>query len=354
MKIFVIGGVTTPESGGPQYQTDLGVLTKAMAGLGRRIMEKGHDLLVCSPFPGSADVEAVRGAAEVVARQEGPAIEFHYPADASVSGELDRLTGSLSLPPNRVRRFVHESPKEQDGTIRWRYAWLLAQLSALDQSDAVIALGGKPGGSTSFLLLLAEGRQKTILPLAFLHGAAEHSYIRQLYRLRDWLGDRAALLNDVGGVESAVELVEAVASDDRARPALPSPLTFFISYARGRPEEADFVEMILQRRNYTVFRDERDFGAGRPLPGEIQEFIHRATVFVVLWSKEYACSPWCFDELELALDRHNSGSIILWILCVDETRVVPPRARGLINYPARTRQELQANVLMLLERIERR
>jgi hypothetical protein len=127
------------------------------------------------------------------------------------------------------------------------------------------------------------------------------------------------------------------------------PQRFFISYARSRPQEADFVEMILRRRNLTVFRDDRDFGAGRSVSGEISEYICQAQVFVTLWCKEYACSPWCFDEFDSALARHKDGHLALWLLCVDDTRIVPPAARQLINYPIRTREELEGRVLSLLE-----
>jgi hypothetical protein len=59
-------------------------------------------------------------------------------------------------------------------------------------------------------------------------------------------------------------------------------------------------------------------------------------------------APWCFDELELAVKRGKT----LWLLCVDDTRIVPPAARNLISYPARSREELERHVLTLLEQIK--
>jgi len=53
--------------------------------------------------------------------------------------------------------------------------------------------------------------------------------------------------------------------------------------------------------------------------------------------------------LELALDRHQAGAIALWILCVDETRVVPRRARDLVFYRVRSREELEGQVVRLLD-----
>jgi hypothetical protein len=109
------------------------------------------------------------------------------------------------------------------------------------------------------------------------------------------------------------------------------------------------VETLLRRRNLRVFRDESEFGAGHSIPIAIQEGIFNANVFIALWSTEYACSPWCFDELELALDRHASGALELWLLRVDSTRVVPTRARDLVHYDVPTREMLEGRVLSLLD-----
>jgi hypothetical protein len=36
---------------------------------------------------------------------------------------------------------------------------------------------------------------------------------------------------------------------------------------------------------------------------------------------------------------------MIWILCLEETRIVPPKARPLIHYAAYTRQELEGMLL---------
>jgi TIR domain len=127
------------------------------------------------------------------------------------------------------------------------------------------------------------------------------------------------------------------------------PVKFFISYPRSRPWEADFVEMTLRRRNLSVFRDERDFGPGKSIPREISEKIYESDVFVAIYCTEYACSPWCFDELDLALSWQATGGPELWLLLVDEARIVHPAARELTNYPARSRVELEGQILRLIE-----
>jgi hypothetical protein len=140
--------------------------------------------------------------------------------------------------------------------------------------------------------------------------------------------------------------IRALADSARTAPVV------FISYPRVRSEPADVVEMTLRRHGITVIRDEHDFGTGHAIPSEIREGIHRATVFVVTWCREYACSPHCFDELELALDRHERGELLLWIIAVDDTRVVPPRARTLLYQRGQTRDELMGTLSRLLREIQ--
>ena len=111
---------------------------------------------------------------------------------------------------------------------------------------------------------------------------------------------------------------------------------------------ADPIELILRRRGITLFRDESDFKAGSNIPIKIQEEIFKADTFIAVWCKDYACSPWCMDEIEMALDRIDS--INLWIICVDKTRIVPKRARDLLNYPVHNREELEGILLKLLSK----
>ena len=130
--------------------------------------------------------------------------------------------------------------------------------------------------------------------------------------------------------------------------------TFFISYARARPREADYVETLLRRRNHIVYRDEEEFEPSADTQAEIIKNIKRAGIFIALWCREYACSPWCSDELEIGLERHSEGLAELWIFCVDDTRIVPKAARSLINYPVDSREKLEAKILFLLTKLGQR
>ena len=104
LKVFIIGGVSVFEED-REYRAQLTLLGSSMTTLGRCIVEAGHDLLVCSPFPAAADAEAVRGAADALRRRKGALIEFHYPREQNVERELDKLL--LSVPPETVRRYFY-------------------------------------------------------------------------------------------------------------------------------------------------------------------------------------------------------------------------------------------------------
>ncbi len=49
---------------------------------------------------------------------------------------------------------------------------------------------------------------------------------------------------------------------------------------------------------------------------------------VVLWSRNYALSPNCIDELEQALDQEEVGVSRVWAFNLDGSDVTPPRARN--------------------------
>lgn len=347
MKIFLIGGVSV-ENADPDYDKQMESLSRSMSELGHSIAKAGHDLLVCSPFEGTADVVAARGALAAIEESgENSLIEFHHPDTANVVAEME--TFKKHFPPALLKSFRHPTPRDEKGNDVLEYAWLLAQTYAMDRSHGVVALGGKAGKAASLLLGLVDVRKKPILPLTFLGGAATQAYDRCRYLLEDRLGSDLSALHDSGRSAEIVELLVRASSDSLTSSSVSTPLKFFISYARARPAEADFVETTLRRRQCDVFRDEKDFAPGSPIPSEIEAAIYNANVFIAIWCNEYACSDWCFDELSLALRRREAGKLTVWILCVDNTRIVPPGARNLTNYPARSREELERHVMVLLE-----
>lgn len=97
-----------------------------------------------------------------------------------------------------------------------------------------------------------------------------------------------------------------------------------------------------------MIRDETDISAGEDIPNAIKENIKKADVFIAIWCREYACSPWCFDELNIALESLNKDDNSLWIFRTDKTRMLPPNARKLLWYDTETREEIEGRILTLL------
>ncbi len=337
MKLFFVGS-RFHENGTPL--ADGGALQSSMRDLAEQLAGNGHQLVVCSPFEDSVDLEVLAGAA----RTSGPRVEIHYPDTPDLRAKVDGVTEALGLP--KLSAFRHPN-LDPDGDRPGQYSWLFAQLAALNRSHVLIAAGGNPAGSSNLLLHVAEAQRKPILPLSHLGGSALDAYERLRYTLEGQLGDLARWPENPtpDRVCDVVRRLTVRKTDFVKRSGEPR---LFLSYAKARPAEADLVESLIRRRGLQIFRDDQSFEAGKHLPTQIREQIHRSDIFIALWSSHYACSPWCHDELELALDRRENG-LELWILDLDGTRMVPPRARELVYYPCHDRAKL---IQHLNERLE--
>lgn len=348
MNVFVIGG-EFPTMVGAVGPDGLSRLASVGRSIGASLARSRHMLITCSPFQGSADLEVQIGfAAEWRGDAPANSAEMHYPDHDEIGVMVLKSIERLQL-RGAVQKFRHPAIVGSDGKLDFTNSWLLSQLAALDRSHVVVSLGGNTTGSANLLLHLAEARRVPMLPLPYFGGAAEAAFRRRRYELLDRLGADFGSLEDADRVDQATALLGSLVGGATAKRAKPGKDRFFISYPRARPSEADFVEMTLRRRNQDVFRDDHGLESGSHLPSAIRDQLHAATVFVALWGQEYACSPWCHDELELALDRSLSTGLKIVLLCVDSTRMIPSRARELIRYRCTTRSEIEALVLSLVE-----
>jgi hypothetical protein len=235
MKVFMVGGVSVGTSDA-KYDEQLRILQKSMERIAKDLVAAGHELLVCSPFPGSADLAAVIGIAEILRNTDSRCVEFHCPDSPEVGRELNRLADSLSL--KSFRAYLHPLPTDEHGKSQWTYGWLLAQLSAMDRSQAVVSIGGKLDGSASLLLALAEGQRKPLLPFTFLEGAAAEAFQRRRYELEDVLQDKLTALQYSERMSDVGALLESVITSRLIKSLKEVPLRFFLSYPKSRPQEA--------------------------------------------------------------------------------------------------------------------
>lgn len=344
MKIFVIGGVTV-KKGAPGFDDEIGRLRTPMEALGAGLALQGHEVVVCSPFGDSADFYILHGIS-AKSKDAHPTISVYYPQIPAVESALRDILSKTGL--SRILRFPCSIQGGLAESEVLHYAWLFAQLNAMESSAGIVVVGGKQSGSLNLLLSIAEARNKAVLPLTFLGGAARDHFNASYWRLKDAIPNDIALLDDPSAVAAIPGLLETLLAGRQLKP----DRSFFISYARARQQKADYVENLLRRRNYIVYRDEEEFEPSADTQSEIIRNIKRASVFVALWCREYACSPWCFDELEIGLERHAKGFADLWIFCVDDTRIVPKAARSLNYYLVDSREKLEAKVIFLLAKLE--
>ncbi|MDF3883645.1 toll/interleukin-1 receptor domain-containing protein [Cupriavidus basilensis] len=344
MKILIVG-TSFRQNENPIDNHQQSDSREVISRIGEAIGKADHQLLICSPFNDSADYWAFNGIKECLL-SGGPSAEFHYPRLPEVEVAVRDLVADL--PSDRVRQFTHQTIEGSIGNSERTYSWLLAQIAAMDQSHAIVAIGGKINGSARLLLALAESRRKPVLPLRFLGGAADQYFDNHYYQLRDQLGDNVEFLSTMGNEDKVVDLIRELCLDRHIADTVNIIPKFFLSYAKQRPSEADLVETLLRRRGLTVTRDDADFEEGESITNSIKEEIYKSDVFIALWCKEYACSPWCYDELSLALQRHKAGSMTLWLICIDDTRIVHPDARDLLFISALSREKLSLEIVRLI------
>ena len=239
MKIFILGGIVGNNNAkikASQQET----LKKTFQTIAADLVRENHELIVCSAFEDSADYYALLGASCVVGELSSqPTIEYHYPDLPGVETQIKTLTDSLNL--TKVRYFSHLSPSQLQTSDANKHAWMLAQITALNTSHIVLTLGGKLDGSASLMLRIAEANRKTIIPLRFLGGTAAQAYDRIQYELKDKLNDDISILNDANRINEVAQLVNKTATAGPHKSKGAKTSEYFISYARDRPESADYI-----------------------------------------------------------------------------------------------------------------
>ena len=340
--VFVIGGVT-----GETMDVDAEAprLNRTSLKLGAALAEAGAQLLVCSPFPDSADYYTAMGYADAKA---GGVIHFHSPAHAKVEEKRALLRQTLGRPNLSIQNWNYPGPETDDGD-SWFQAWLLAQLQALDKADVVVALGGKVSKTANTLLHLAEAKGLPIVPFAFLGGAARRTYVR-----RNWArlnpGFDPAILESDDGVEQAVPIANRLLLDriKRSVEGGGRPKTVFVSVARPDAAVGTALEGILNNQGLEVVLGDNLIEPGQMVPAAIEQGIRRSDIMAILWSRAYAQSAWCYDELSLALNLEALGAMKIWLFNLDDSPIVPTQARKLAAVSVRNLEGLRSAVEALL------
>lgn len=334
MNIMIIG--SSP------VEADEEEFSEYVSRLGQILSAEDHDFIICSPFERSADLAFFNG---VIAGGEGSQIEIHYPNSEVVSSKVDLLDAIISSKQSSLRRFPYQPPDVETDEAQV-HSWLYSQIRAMERASIILAVGGRVGASAQLMLGLARDKNKPIIPLNMFGGASKAHYERYKYEFDDIITDQIGLDEVQFDPNKLPEyLMGLVTSFSRKRQP---GLKVFLSYSREDENDADFVEMTLRRRGITVFRDESELEPGHMVPDQIREGIAGSNLFLALWSVNYCSSPWCFDEIQFALDLKVENKIDLWILRLDETRIVPPRARNALYFDTTSRVDLSDRLQKLL------
>jgi hypothetical protein len=340
---FVLGGVTGEAE-------DPGLERRALETfchrLGATIAKAEVDLVICSPFADAADFLVLRGYVEA---EGAGTVHMHRPRYTDVDRRYAQLRVELGRSAvERIRSWYYPGP-EKDSPDALGQAWVLCQLMAMEHADVIIAVGGKPARTASTILHLAEARHKPIVPFAFLGGAAERAFLRRDWEdIYPWLD--ASQLMDKNAVGSAMTIAEQMVmarvrqSDRRQGP----PSAVFVSRARPDAWFARALDDYLSTTGLTVLFGERELPPDQTVEAAIEDAVRKSDLFIVLWSKSYAASRYCYDEIQLALRRHRAGEMRLWMINLDGSDVVPAEARDLVTLMARTPEDVVAVVRDLL------
>jgi hypothetical protein len=278
----------------------------------------------------------------------GGVIHFHSPSHPKVEEKRQLFRQTFGRPNLAIQDWNYPMPDadEQDS---WSQAWLLAQLQALEKADVVVALGGKLSKTASTLLHLAEARGLPIIPFAFLGGAAG-----RIYRRRSWARCNpefdASILENEGSVEHAVRIANHMVLDRVKRPIVSGsrPKTIFISVARQDAAMGTALGDMLKSYGIEVVFGESEIVPDQLIPATIEHALRRSDIVAVLWSRSYAQSPWCYDELALALNLEAVSGMKVWLFNLDDSSIVPTKARKLPAISVRSEEGVRSAVKDLL------
>lgn len=341
--VFVIGGQTGETA---DADAELPRLHQASLLLGRVLAKAGAQLIVCSPFPDSVDYYAALGYSDA---KSGGVIQFHSPTHSRVEEKRHLLRKTLGRPGLVIQDWNYPGPESNEEDA-WFQPWFLAQIQALEKADVVVALGGKVSQTASTILHLAEAKGIPIIPFAFLGGVAQRVYDR-----RDWSrlhpGFDASILKDVDGIDHTIKIANQLLVDRmQLGESSERPKVVFISFAHQNAEMANVLRVALVSLGIEVLVGDDEIRPDQMIPATIEQAVLRSDVCAVLWSRQYALSPWCYDELSMAINRKEYGKIKVWLFNLDDSPIVPALARRLPAVSVRNAQAMQQCVRELLEK----
>lgn len=315
-RAFVIGGVTRKN----EFRTlEADYLAHLSTGIGRTLADHGIELVVCSPFPGYADISSVLGYVEGTYPYK---ITFHHPDHEDVDKEMNNLRKILGDKAGYIgKSFRHRRPifSEFDDKATqdraWGEAWRISQINAVRNADVILALGGRTDGTAITTLTFAELNHVPILPLSVLGGAAAH-----IYENRDWgayPNVNKLHLSGNDAIHHLVSEMEALLRNSIAREPMREkklPKSVFLSRAQEDQLLVEPLINLFQDKGIEVRMGDVDTAKGEPVEKTIEQAIRASDAFIAIWTSKYALSQWCQNELDQAFREYEHGKHFLWLI----------------------------------------
>lgn len=276
-------------------------MSRACEEIGYAAAKERHTLLLADDHVSSIDLYLARGASRFA----------HEHPESAVLIETNRVEGSPPIFEDLAPNVSVESRFYQELDLRiYGHGSLIPCLEALDRSDVLITVGGKL--TVRLMGNIAADREKPVLAVPLFAGESA-----LLYERLKWLyksaskesGAQLSVLQSVWSKDSGERLISLanLLAGKNAATSLPSIQSYFISYKWDESDVADHIEVLLQRNQRVVNRDESMFAAGSDLSDVVQSLIQQSDTFIALWSARYKESTWCPQELAYALERQANG-----------------------------------------------
>lgn len=108
------------------------------------------------------------------------------------------------------------------------------------------------------------------------------------------------------------------------------------------------LEGVLKNHGIEAVLGDNQIDSSQMITATIENALRRSDIVAVLWSRLYAQSPWCYDELALALSLEALGEMKVWLFNLDDSSIVPTSARKFPAISVRNIGGLQRSIEELL------
>ncbi len=320
-----------------QLIVEYSALFTAAHELGYTATERGHRILIGSDSPRTIDFYLAAGVRQYCDENldSRAHIEVHWPqTDKPIYNDMPENVHVLYNPHHAAEESAHK--------------WIVSHSRALDEADAVVALGG--GISTNLIGHLAADKGKPTVALPIFGGTSEQLFhsLRYRYQSNPDLVVHMPFLTSPWKKDTASHVIQF--TESLATKLGGNPHTYFISYAWDDCQVADHLETLLRRENRPVIRDETNVRSGVRLTKQVEALIEESDTFIALWGEAFNNSRWCPNELDFALqlNHENGRPSRIALLKVDDHRA-PVTYMDYLFLPAKERKERELAIGKLLK-----